>query len=206
MSETVLGVFGFIVLMTVAIAASRVLARFTAAKFARAMTPIAGVVEGRFSTDSLTHGWLEGTYRGRRVQVTATPGVAMYSTTGKSQRYNAFEVTVLDVPGENDWSLIWGSHTVGQIFSRDESWRWSGENTKLRDRLRESEIVAELERFAGAGVRGFPTLRYNAREKSLTHRDNVSPAIAPTQEHFRKQLDLVLRLAQMVEDTHPAVA
>jgi hypothetical protein len=199
MNETVLGVIGFVVLMTVAIAASRVLARFTAAKFSRAMTPLASVVEGRFSTNSLTNGWLEGTYRDRKVQVTATPGVAMYGTTDKSQRYNAFEVAVLDVPGENDWSLIWGSHTVGQIFSRDESWRWSSENTKLRDRLRDTEIVAELERFGGAGVRGFPTLRYNARAKSLTHRDNVSPGIAPSQEHFRKQLDLVVRLAQIVE-------
>jgi hypothetical protein len=48
-------------------------------------------------------------------------------------------------------------------------------------------------------VRGLPTVIYNARRKTLTHRDNVSPDIAPSPEHFKKQLELVLRLAQINE-------
>jgi hypothetical protein len=42
---------------------------------------------------------------------------------------------------------------------------------------------------------------YNVSRKTLTHRDNISPNIAPSPEHFKKQLELVLRLAQINEQS-----
>lgn len=53
-------------------------------------------------------------------------------------------------------------------------------------------------------MRGYPTVRYVAREKSLTHRDSVWPGIAPPPAHFQKQVDLVLRLAEINEHVNPA--
>jgi hypothetical protein len=203
MSDTMQGVFYFVIFMVIVIAASRVLARFTGSKFAKAMAPLAPVIGGTFSTDSLSAGWLAGAYRGRTVHAAAIPGVSPGST-AQSARYNAFEVALQDVPGTGDWSVTFGMHTAGQILSRGESWRISADDAGLETRLQDSPLIAELERFAGAGVRGFPTVRYAAREKTLTHRDSVWPGITPPPEHFQKQLELALRLAEINEQVNPA--
>ncbi len=204
MSDTVQGVFYTLVFLAIVFAASRVLARFTGAKYSRAMMPLAPTIGGTFSTDSLSHGWMEGAYRDRRVTATAIPGVSSIRDGDPSDRYNAFEVALLDVPGASDWSVKFGSHSLGQILSRAESWELSADDEALRERLEGSALVTELESFAGAGVRGYPTVRYEARAKRLTHRDNVGPGIAPPPEHFRKQLELVLRLARVNEQVNPA--
>lgn len=209
MSDTIQGVFYFIILMVIVIAASRVLARFTGSKFQKAMAPLVPVVGGTFSTDSLSNGWLEGTYRGRTVHAIATPGVAPSSTfsdsaPAKSSRYNAFEVSLREEPGARDWSVTFGMHSMGQILSREESWRISSDDGALEARLHASPLIDELERFAGAGVRGVPTVRYSAQNQSLTHRDSVWPGIAPPPEHFQKQLDLALRLAEINQQVNPA--
>jgi hypothetical protein len=43
---------------------------------------------------------------------------------------------------------------------------------------------------------------YNASRKTLTHRGNISPNIAPSAEHFKRQLELVLRLARINEQVN----
>jgi hypothetical protein len=209
MSDIFPGVFYFIIFMAIVFAASRVLARFTGNRFAQAMKPLAPVIGGSFSTDSLSHGWLAGTYRGRTVHAIATPGVAPSNSfssgsADRSSRYNAFEVALQEVPGAGDWSVTFGMHGVGQILSREETWRISADDDALEARLRASPLIEALERFAGAGVRGYPTVRYVASQKALTHRDSVFPGIAPPQQHFQKQLDLVLRLAEINEQANPA--
>lgn len=135
MSDTIQGVFYFIIFMVIVFAASRVLARFTGGKFAQAMKPLAPLIGGTFSTDSLSHGWLAGTCRGRTVHATATPGVAPHGGAGPSERYNAFEVALQEVPGASDWSVTFGMHGVGQILSRAESWRISAADDALEARL-----------------------------------------------------------------------
>ena len=60
MQDTLNGIVPLIVLMTFAYAASRVLARFTAAKYSNALTPLAPIINGTFATDSLSSsvpGW-----------------------------------------------------------------------------------------------------------------------------------------------------
>lgn len=204
MQDTINGIIPFIVFMALVFAASRVLARFTGAKYQRALMPLAPIINGTFSTDSLSHGWLAGTYGNRTVHVASTPGVNEMSgiiapnNTGNAHRYNAFDVEVQNVAGERDWNLTWGMHSMGQILSREQSWKWSADEDLLQ-RLQSSNIIAELETFAGAGVRGLPTVIYNARQKTLTHRDNISPDIAPSEAHFQKQLDLALCLAHLNE-------
>ncbi|HST58095.1 MAG TPA: hypothetical protein VLK84_05400 [Longimicrobium sp.] len=209
MSDIFPGVFYFIILMVIVFAVSRVMARFTGNKFARALKPLVPVIGGTFSTDSLTSGWLTGAYRGRTVHATAIPGVAPQNefssgSADRSSRYNAFEVALQDVPGASDWSVTFGMHSMGQILSREETWRITADDPALEARLQASPVIDALQRFAGAGVRGYPTVRYAARQKSLTHRDSVFPGIAPPPEHFQKQLDLALRLAEINEQVNPA--
>jgi hypothetical protein len=206
MQDTINGIIPFIVFMALVFAASRVLARFTGAKYSNALAPLAPIINGTFATDSLSHGWLAGTYGNRKVQVASTPNVnemSSISGTNTNVRYNAFDVEVQDVTGESDWSLTFGRHSMKQILTRDESWKWSADGDLLA-RLQSSNIIAELEAFAGAGVRGLPTVTYNARQKTLTHRDNVSPNIAPSAEHFQKQLQLALRLAEINQEVNRA--
>jgi hypothetical protein len=106
MQDTINGIVPFIIFMALVFAASRVLARFTGAKYSNALTPLAPIINGAFDTDSLSHGWLTGTYRDRKVGVASTPGVNEMSgiispnNTGKAHRYNAFDVEVQDVAGE----------------------------------------------------------------------------------------------------------
>ncbi|HEX8465019.1 MAG TPA: hypothetical protein VF627_10425 [Abditibacterium sp.] len=209
MQDTLNGIIPFIILMTLAFAASRVLARATGNKYSRALTPLAPLINGTFATDSLSHGGLEGTYGGRKVGAASTPnvnelgGLISPNNTGAAHRYNAFDVEVQNVAGERDWELTWGLHSMGQILSREQSWKWSADDD-LKARLQSSGIIAELESFAGAGVRGQPTVIYNARRKTLTHRDNVSPDIAPSAAQFQKQLDLALCLAHLSEQINHA--
>jgi hypothetical protein len=48
------------------------------------------------------------------VTAVSIPGVAIRrEATGSENRYNAFDVAVLDVPGAQDWSLIFGSAQHG---------------------------------------------------------------------------------------------
>jgi len=122
MQDTINGIIPFIILMAMVFAASRVPARFTGAKYERALMPLAPIINGTFSTDSLSHGWLAGTYGSRTVHVASTPNV----------------------------------------------------NSMRR------------------------------AQKKLTHRDNISPKIAPSAEHFQRQLHLVTRLAQLNEQVNPA--
>lgn len=210
MQDTINGIIPFIVFMALVFAASRVLARFTAAKYERALMPLAPIINGTFATDSLSHGWLAGTYGGRTVYVASLPNVDSMSSIvstgnegGSAHRYNAFDVELQNVAGERNWSLTWGKHSIGQIFAGHESWKFSADEDLLQ-RLQSSEIISELEAFAGAGVRGLPTVTYNARNKTLKHRDNISPKIAPSAEHFQRQLQLVTRLAQLNEQVNPA--
>jgi hypothetical protein len=44
-------------------------------------------------------------------------------------------------------------HNVGQILSREQSWKFMADGDLLQ-RLQSSIIIGELETFAGAGVRG----------------------------------------------------
>jgi hypothetical protein len=204
MSDNVQGAILLAIFLALVFAASRVLARVTGARYARAMAPLTPVIEGTFATDSLSHGWIKGTFGGRTVLAASTPGVQAFGDGGSANRYNAFDVEVGDVAGAEDWTVTYGSHGVGQILSRNESWRITAD-AALQDRLERSGLIAELERFAGAGVRGYPTVIYRAGQKTLTHRDNVSPATAPPPEHFRRQLELALRLAQINEQANPPV-
>jgi len=209
MQDTIDGIIPFIILISIVLAASRVMARFTGAKYSRALMPLAPLINGTFATDSLSHGWLSGTYGNRKIHVASIPGVNSMSGSGNgggsAHRYNAFEVEVQQVVGAHDWSLAWGSHSVRQILSRDESWKFLADEDLLQ-RLQSSHIIGELETFAGAGVRGFPTVIYDARRKTLTHRDNISPDIAPSTGHFQKQLNLALRLAEISEQVNSSAA
>lgn len=199
MSDTLQGAVLLAVFMAIVFATSRVLAYFTGMKYAQAMNPLAPLINGTFSTDSLSHGWLEGTYQNRAVHLTAIPGISPYSDGGNAHRYNAFEVSLPDVPGAHDWSLQFGSHSVTQIFTGEESWNFHCSDDALKERLQNSAIIAEIMQANLGSVRGFPTVIYSAQKKNLMHRDNVSPSIAPSPQRLTTQLKLVLWLSQTNE-------
>jgi hypothetical protein len=150
MQDTINGIIPFIIFMALVFAASRVLVRFTGAKYSNALTPLAPIINGAFDTDSLSHRWLTGTYGNRKVGVASTPGVNELgglitpNNTSKAHRYNAFDVEAQDVAGEADWSLTWGMHNVGHILSREQSWKFMADEDLLQ-RLQSSNIVGELE-------------------------------------------------------------
>ncbi|MEZ5402785.1 MAG: hypothetical protein R2729_24125 [Bryobacteraceae bacterium] len=101
-------IFGGVVLaiaLACVLAAGIVFNRWKNARFARVWKPLQPIIGGTVVEDGggAATSWLTGTYRGRRVAASITPGRNRYEhDTGF--RYNYFDVTWLDVPGAVAWT------------------------------------------------------------------------------------------------------
>lgn len=201
MSDLILGAVLLAIFLVLVFAAGLVHARLTTRGVAQTLEPLVPVIGGALAGNG-TQRWLTGHYGGRRVLAAAVPGVAIFSGEGGGERYNAFDVEVQEVAGATDWMLTYGAQGPGEMLSGAESWRFITRERALGERLRASPIITEVERFGGAGVRGAPTVRYSSAQKSLLHRDNVSPQLAPDPAHFERQVALAVRLAAISEEVN----
>lgn len=170
-------IFGGIILAAVLVcvfAAGILLARFKNARHARALRPLAPVISGTIVHDGggAATSWLTGTYRGRRVRASMTPGRNRYHDEA-SHRFHYFDVVLLDAPGAVSWTLPPRSETT------------------LDHRLRQagaSDVLGSLGRAEAA---------FDAKLRTLTLIQEPGASWVPPPGHFEAQLNALIRLDEI---------
>jgi hypothetical protein len=187
-SDLVVGMALMAVFMPFVFVLGRLIVRFQQARYAAAWGPIASVIDGTVVRDTGggATSYLSGTYRGRRVRATMMPDRNRYSGDNGNDRYNDFEVMLLDVVGGSNWRLE--HHTPVFGFGKS-GWQLDADDPAVAERLRRANPAARLY--------GAPTIVYDRRGRSLALRDEVTPHIVPTPEAFTGQLELLLALAAL---------
>lgn len=194
--DILFGVAVFIPFMVAVFFLGWAINRFKNRRFTRAWAPLVPIIGGKITEDGggASTSWLSGTWRGRRVWASMTPGRALHS--GESGvNYNEFEAAVLNLPGRHDWRIEWKPSIFG--FGR-EGWQIETSDPGLEERLRAAGAMALVERM------GFDTVTYKAREKNLRFSENAGSAWVPTPGRFQEELDVLLQLAEIQEKANPA--
>jgi hypothetical protein len=164
------------------------------AGFRKAWAPLIPIIQGKVVEDGggAATSWLTGTYRGKRVRASMTPNRNRYS--GESGHYyNDFDVSLLNVPGEQDWKI---EYTTAILGFGHTGWRIVTKDKALEDRLNASGILLAISRF------GSPEIAYQARSGVLQFSDDITPLKVPSPESFRDQLELLLVLAKVNEEVN----
>lgn len=153
-----------------------------------AFAQIAALIEAPLEGDDVQQ-WATGHFDGRRVRVRMMPGQRLVDSHGEISRYNAFEISVLEVAGALDWQI----HRRG---TADDRWSLDiqAAEPELRERLQASDALQRLEAIGNP-----PSVRYVARERTLYCREDVTPRLAPTPERFRGLIALAEALADINE-------
>jgi hypothetical protein len=173
-------IFGAIVLaifLVCVFAAGLVLNRVKNARFARTWEPLRTLIGGTVVNDGggAATSWLTGTYKGRSVCATISPGRNRYpDETGF--RYNYFDVALLETPGKSGWRL------------RE---RPIAEDKALEQRLRDAGAMATLATIGRAEA------IYDERQRKLMIVQEAGSEKVPRPEHFEAQLNILLRLAEI---------
>lgn len=105
-SDMVVGSVGLVLFLIFVFAAGKVLSSFKNARFTKAWAPLVPIIAGTIIHDGggASTSWLAGTWQGRKVQASMTPGRNRYS--GESGfKYNEFGIELLEVPGGQDWRI-----------------------------------------------------------------------------------------------------
>jgi hypothetical protein len=195
-SDFILGTVGLVLFLIFAFAAGWVLSRFKNARFARAWTPLVPVIQGTVTHDGggAATSWLTGTYRGRSVRAEMVPDRNLYP--GESNaRYNYFGITLLDVPGKQDWRVAYQTSFLGM---GQAGWQVTAKDPALQERLRARGVVDAVVQLGGQ------TLTYTAREGTLQYGEDAGPAWVPSPERFRQELDALLLLAAVNAEVNAA--
>ena len=195
--DMLFGAMVLAVFMVFVFALGYLINRFKNAGFRKAWAPLIPMIQGKVVEDGggAATSWLTGTYRGKRVRASMTPNRNRYSgETG--HYYNDFDVTLLDVPGRQDWKIEYQTAILG--FGHT-GWRIVTKDKALEDRLNASGILHTISRF------GTPEITYQARGGALQFSDDITPLKVPPPEHFQDQLELLLVLAKVNEEVNPAV-
>lgn len=163
--------------------------RFKNRRFTYAWRPLVSLINGKVVEDGggAATSWLTGTYRGQRVRASMTPNRNRYSTESGSY-YNYFDITLLDVPGRQDWSIEYKTPILG--FGQT-GWQIDTKDAALRDRLHASGVIDEI------ALMGPEEVRFQARAKTLLYSEDVTPLWVPAPERFQEELEFLLRLARV---------
>lgn len=155
-------------------------------RFRKAWAPLKPIINGRVVEDNggAAASWLTGVYRGRKVHAKLAPGLNKYDDGG--QKYNAFEITLVDVPGQADWSIAYKPTWLG--LGRAE-WTIEAENKTLQDALQRGGVIAWVASL------GDPTIEYRQKAQTLRYSADITPRWVPPPEQFQQQLDVLLKLA-----------
>lgn len=170
-----------------------VINRFKNARFRKAWAPLIPMIQGKVVEDGggAATSWLAGTYRGKRVVASMVPDRNRYDDGG--HRYNYFEVALLDVSGQQDWTIEYQTAVLG--FGQT-GWRVVTKDKALEDRLTASGLLFTMPNFGSDGV------RYRSRERKLLFTEDVTPRWIPTPERFQQELELLLTLAKVNEEVN----
>jgi hypothetical protein len=170
------------------------ISKFKNARFAKAWAPLLPIISGTITNDGggAATSWLAGTYQGRRVRASMTPDRNRYS--GESDpKYNHFDVALLDVPGRQDWSVVYKTPVLG--FG-EHGWRIQTEDKALEARLLAAGVMQLITRL------GCDALAYQAKAQTLACEQDVTPRWVPTPERFRADLESLILLAQVNEQVN----
>ena len=181
--------FGAIILLgclACALLAGRFLSTWKNRRFATAWAPLVPLINGTVHNDNggAATSWLIGTYQGKHVKARIIPGRNRHIE--GNDRYNYFDVALLDVPGQQNWRIVYQTALLGLGHT---GWDIKTEDQSLRVRLEEMDIMAELARL------GTPTIEYSAREHTLLYSEDITPRWVPVPERFQEVLEILLRLA-----------
>jgi hypothetical protein len=153
------------------------------AKYGRALAPHAALVGGKVTGDP-EFIWIEGNFRGRKVTLGVSPAVED-GVTSRSRTCRAFEITLKDVDGIDDWSVEYR-----RTLALDRRWQVRTENSLMKEWLQSSSLIAELQ---SVGIDCW--LRYDLKGRWLRSRMEVEQGLVAPVERVREQLDLLLRIA-----------
>jgi hypothetical protein len=159
-------------------------------RFARAWAPLVPIVGGRVVDDAggSATSWLVGTFEGRRVAASTSPGRNRYSgvDAGAGHRYNHFDAALCDEPGAAGWTL---EERAGALGLGRTEWQVRTAEPGLADRLRSAGVI-ELAVEVGA-----ERVEYSPQERTLRVSFDLGPRSVPAPGPFRLVLGALLRLA-----------
>ena len=143
--------------------------------------PLVAIVNGSLDRKKYRSALLEGTYQEHPVLATLNLGGA--------EDPDVFRIEMTTVPRGPDWSIQYGNE---KLFGKEE-WHVKASNQILKERLTESGVLTELQTW-----RRHPTISYQTALGALVYEEQGK---VPQPESFRAQLDLLLHLAQVMEQT-----
>jgi hypothetical protein len=185
-SDILFGASILIIFLVCAFGVGRLLSAWKNRRFTAAWASLVPLINGTVHHDGggAATSWLTGTYRGKRVKATIMPGRNRYTEGGG--RYNYFDVALLDIPGQQNWRIVYQTALLGLGHT---GWDIKTEDQILRVRLEEMGIMAELARL------GTPTIEYSAQRHTLLYSEDITPRWVPTPERFQEALEMLLRFA-----------
>jgi hypothetical protein len=189
-SDFILGAVIFVISIPVLYFFARFVSTIGDAWSASQLAPLAPVIGGAVTRDPPQ---IQGSYQGRNLRVSFTPGQNVGAGEGASQ-INAFQIETLELAGRQDWRIKF--YLSGFFGQGAKQLLIEVQDKVLGERLESSGVLAEI-----AGVNSptqpYVTVAYDARQKILTYTDDMTPHKLPTREQFAAQLKLVARLADV---------
>ena len=184
--EIIQGIAVLAVFLVVAYAIGKTGAWFKNRRFTSRWAPLLPVLgNARITGDGgvAVTSRLSGTYRGANVHALMTPNVA--HKYAPSRNGNVFSVAIENVPGAEDWSIVWraGLPVVGT-----PSWAVQPTDTPLAQRLESAGAVEQIEKF------GRSSTHYTVRNQTLEWSAYIEPRVILPPEEFRHVLDALLAL------------
>lgn len=196
MSDFILGAVIFVVIIPIIYFAARFIAKIGDAWNSNQLAPLAPVIGGSVNRDP-AH--IKGHYQGLDVRVSFMPGQNVGAGEGASQ-INALHIEAHDLAGRQDWRIkFYLSGFFGQgakqcfIEVQDKS---------LGERLEQSGVLSDIA-AVNSPTQPYVIVAYDARQKTLTYTDDMTPRKIPTREQFAAQLKLVARLADVNRQANP---
>ena len=190
MRDNILSAIGLAIFLVVAYVVGGWLNRFKNAKFRRAWAPLLPLLQDAKVVDDgggAATSWLTGTYRGHHVQAWMTPQRNLYSGESGGARFNDFALSLANLKGEQDWDF--------QFRSTPEPgkspWRVTADTTALAQRLERAGIESQL-----PGL-GFPKITFQRQGGLLQYQVDVTPALVPPPDAFRRTLDFLIWMADV---------
>jgi hypothetical protein len=111
--------------------------------------------------------------------------------------FHHFDIALDGVAGPCNWQLVYALPPGGL---GTPGWRLIAEDTALVLPLQQAgviEIVEELRAGAGGTLPPGPVAQYMKRTGTLTYCEDAGRKWIPTPDRFRRQLDLMIRLADV---------
>jgi hypothetical protein len=160
------------------------------------LAPLAPAIAGEVSRNRPC---ILGSYQDRDLCVSFTPGQSVGSGDSATM-INAFYIEVTGLPGRQDWRITF--HLSGFFGQGPRQLHIEVHDKALGERLDRSGVLAAVSAVS-APTQGYVTVEYEARRKTLTYTDDVSPHKIPSPTQFAAQLELVARLAEINAHANP---